>query len=156
MEIKKIESLTEVWRPLYWRGGVLWVSSKGRLKDRLHRLISLRVTDGGRYCGGAGFRRHCMVWTAFFGPVPRGYQVHHINGNKRDNRIENLSLISCAHHIRLHRGRCCTAYNSDYEPVATFYSASDAAVWAGVCVAAITAACRGEIKKVKGYIWKYS
>ena len=29
--------------------------------------------------------------------------VHHINGNKKDNRIENLQVISKAEHQKLHR-----------------------------------------------------
>jgi hypothetical protein len=34
--------------------------------------------------------------------------VHHINGDKHDNRLENLEIISNSEHIRRHyRGRVC-------------------------------------------------
>ena len=33
---------------------------------------------------------HVLVWEQHYGPVPEGYELHHINGDKLDNRIENL------------------------------------------------------------------
>lgn len=30
-------------------------------------------------------------------------RVHHLNGNKFDNRIENLSIMTQSEHVRLHR-----------------------------------------------------
>lgn len=41
-------------------------------------------------------RKHQRVWIAAHGPVPDGFQIDHINGNKRDNRLENLRLATRA------------------------------------------------------------
>ena len=34
------------------------------------------------------------TWHKAFGEIPKGYVVHHINGNRQDNRLENLSLMT--------------------------------------------------------------
>lgn len=45
---------------------------------------------------------HDWVWEQEHGPIPDGYDVHHRNEDKQDNRIENLQLVTTLEHKRLH------------------------------------------------------
>jgi hypothetical protein len=38
-------------------------------------------------------------------PIPRGFEVHHDNENRRDDSFDNLFLLSTADHKKLHRLR---------------------------------------------------
>jgi hypothetical protein len=46
------------------------------------------------YDANSGRQRfaHNIEWERVNGPIPEGYQVHHINGCKTDNRIKNLDV----------------------------------------------------------------
>lgn len=45
---------------------------------------------------------HRLEWQKHHGPIPEGYIIHHIDGNKLNWNIDNLSLLSRADHIREH------------------------------------------------------
>lgn len=45
---------------------------------------------------------HRVIWERAHGPIPPGYHVHHINGVRDDNRLENLELVNGARHNREH------------------------------------------------------
>lgn len=40
------------------------------------------------------FRVATLVYEAFNGPVPEGKELDHINGERTDNRLENLRVVS--------------------------------------------------------------
>lgn len=59
-------------------------TSKGYAKCNLYRkngsVKSVRV--------------HRIIWEAFNGPIPNGYEINHKNEIRNDNRLENLELLT--------------------------------------------------------------
>src|SRR5690349_10318668 len=66
-----------------WAGGISKMKS-GHLVDSKRRYI------------------HRTVWEEHFGKIPNGLIVHHINGNKEDNNIYNLALMTRKAHALIH------------------------------------------------------
>ena len=48
-------------------------------------------------------RLHREIWRFAFGCVPDGHDVHHKDGDKGNNSLDNLELLSRPDHMRHHR-----------------------------------------------------
>ena len=47
-------------------------------------------------------REHRLVWEKAHGPIPIGMIIHHKDGDKMNNKIENLKMMTKGEHIKLH------------------------------------------------------
>lgn len=45
---------------------------------------------------------HRAVYSYYFGDIPEGYDIHHIDENPANNLIENLCLLDNASHAKIH------------------------------------------------------
>jgi len=48
-------------------------------------------------------KEHRIIWEKHHGKIPDDHCIHHINGDKKDNRIENLECMSRKEHGAKHR-----------------------------------------------------
>lgn len=55
-----------------------------------------------RYFRGTLGRLHVVVYRTLVGPVPRGWHVHHVDGDWSNNDVSNLRALTPGEHVRLH------------------------------------------------------
>ncbi len=81
-------------------GELVLTNGKGIDSDGYVRIYGVR---GHPRCSSAGVYEHILVAEKHFGrAITRAEVVHHKNGVKTDNRIENLELMSVSEHARHH------------------------------------------------------
>lgn len=52
-----------------------------------------------------GYREleHRFIWRINNGKIPKDKRIHHINGDKKDNRIGNLMCLTVEEHMNIHK-----------------------------------------------------
>lgn len=126
-------------------------------------------------------RIHRLVVEAFIGEIPKGYQIHHIDGNKQNNAVSNLKIIHPKEHRKetekerpqmilglvnynkYQRPKHILQFTKDGKFIAEYENAREASQNTGVCqrnilqVAAQTPFnSNGDTRKqAGGFVWKF-
>lgn len=73
------------------------------IPQQFYRGKSFRLQSGERYFNNGPHKMHWWVWEQETGNKrPKGYHIHHIDGNTWNNRIENLQLLESNKHLSDH------------------------------------------------------
>ena len=180
--------MNEEWRDVKGFEGLYQISNMGNLKHYTKRFgwrITKETNKNGWYFthvlkDSKGFshtyRLHRLVAQTFIGEIPKGYHVHHKDGNKQNNRVDNLEIIHPAKHVaetykqnkRLFEGM--NRYNRYVRPkrviqytlagdfIAEYANATLASNYTGVCQRNILQVASGEQgrKQAGGFVWKFA
>ena len=149
--------MKEEWRDIEGYNGLYQVSNLGRV--RCVRILKPAFTEDGYLKVVLQDRRniktstiHRLVAKSFLPDYSDDLQVNHKNEVKTDNRVENLSRNERISKALGKRVIQLTIFN---EPIAEYYSTSQASKQTGISHRNIATCCRGERISAGGYKWKY-
>lgn len=114
---------------------------------------------------------HRLVCEAFFGPIPQGMTVNHKDGDKQNNALNNLEIVTYSqNHLHafdiLHRTPTCLGklntnaskpvaqYTPSGTLVAQYPSAREAERQTGISHKHISSCCNRSRKTTGGFSWK--
>lgn len=110
---EKVKDLKgEVWKPIKRNDKDKYnysISNYGRIKLNgsyciFEKLVSNRTNKYGYIISKIQNKKvylHRIIYEYFIGNIPKGYHIHHIDGNKQNNNIDNLQCISPSEHNKV-------------------------------------------------------
>ena len=112
--------MKEEWKPVVGYEELYEVSSNGRVRSHQSHgtgkrggLLAQASTPKGyrvltlcKEKRKRQWRVHQLVVLAFLGKIGAGKQVHHINADTSDNRVENLEIVSAKNNLGARRMPC--------------------------------------------------
>lgn len=121
-------------------------------------------------------RHHRIIWEVVNGTIPKGYDIHHKDHNRKNNSISNLELVESSKHKRNHfkgennpmygkpnpkaanigrlHSKSVVCYTLDNIPIKTYPSIMSVSV-DGFSPANVSHCCNGDYATHKGYKWSF-
>lgn len=87
---------------VYHKASDCFVTRDGYAYDHNGANCAILTTQGYMKAGRSRWYVHRVVYECFGGCRVDGLLIHHRNGNKTDNRIENLELVTAMEHMSRH------------------------------------------------------
>lgn len=56
------------------------------------------------FINGKNIKLHVYIWEKANGEKPKGMQLHHIDFDKGNHKLENLELVNQSNHFKIHAG----------------------------------------------------
>ena len=69
--------------------------------------------NGGYFCNRRGELLHRAIYIAAHGSILEGNEIHHRDGNKTNNALENLESLTCTEHRRKHNRNGAAGSNKE-------------------------------------------
>lgn len=157
--------MEEVWKDIEGYEGKYQVSNLGRVR-RVEILPTYTHYRGYKYVNLNRQHKyiHRLVASAFIENPYDLPTVNHIDENKDNNNASNLEWMSYYennHHgtaicrRSITRGKKVLQYNLEGNFIKEWNSAREIERELGYCNVSINQCCRGEIRKSKGYVWRF-
>lgn len=165
-KIKKQEIvLDEHWRQ--YKDSNYWISDLGECYNIKTKNLLSPIKSGEylKYCFSINGKKtshliHKLVYTLFNLDYDEKKQINHIDGNKSNNSLCNLELITPSenmihsYYILNNNINLIGQYDLNNNLIKTFNSMSTAAKEVQGSVSGISQVCAGKAKTHKGFIWK--
>ena len=144
-----------------------WISDEGKCYNlqTKHLLSPIKSGNYYKYCFSINGKKssaliHKLVYSLFRDDYDEQKQINHIDGNKQNNVLDNLELITGQQNVLhsyyvLHNNISQIGqFDMQNNLIATYNSMSAAARAIDGSVSAISQVCAGKAKTHKGFIWK--
>jgi hypothetical protein len=165
----------EEWRDIPGYEGLYQISNMRRVKSFKGHEKILRPSTSRGYLILHLYKNKCCICKSIhtlvaesFGEIPEGLQVNHKDGNKKNNAIENLELVTPSQNI-IHaydhgmiKKRCCVdIYTKDGKHIIQVSSMREPkeyiqknSKYKRVCDGSISKVCNGKLFSAYGFIFK--
>ena len=78
------------------------IESVSDTQKKFHGFTFYKNNHG---CWGGSIGMHRLVWTYFNGEILDGYEIHHVDGDRENNNISNLVMLTSKEHRKIHSER---------------------------------------------------
>ena len=157
--------LDEHWRQ--YKNSNYWISDEGKCYNlqTKHLLSPIKSGNYYKYCFSINGEKssaliHKLVYSLFKDDYNEQKQINHIDGNKQNNALDNLELITGqqnvlhSYYVLYNNISQIGQFDMQNNLIATYDSMSAAARAIDGSVSAISQVCAGKAKTHKGFIWK--